>query len=146
MLRLGYGMTTFALPWLNCEMATDIEPPLAARIPREAPFENSVRLTAQLFKNATCPAVIGAGVPRPPPPPLLLLLSPPQPAATTSAIAALATARRRCIVRRYPMPVFFGLERPRLFPKTFGFHEHWHVMTVLAAVCHYLLVLELVRA
>ena len=42
--------------------------------------------------------------------------------------------------------VFFGLERPRLFPRTFGFHELWHVMTVLAAVCHYLLVLELVRA
>jgi hemolysin III len=42
--------------------------------------------------------------------------------------------------------IFFGLERPRLFPRTFGFHEHWHVMTVLAAVCHYLLVLELVRA
>ena len=41
--------------------------------------------------------------------------------------------------------IFFGLERPRLFPRTFGFHEHWHVMTVLAAVCHYLLVLELVR-
>jgi hemolysin III len=42
--------------------------------------------------------------------------------------------------------VCFGLERPRLFPKTFGFHELWHVMTVLAAVCHYLLVLDLVRA
>jgi hemolysin III len=42
--------------------------------------------------------------------------------------------------------VFFGLERPRLFPRTFGFHELWHVMTVAAAICHYVLVLELVRA
>ena len=42
--------------------------------------------------------------------------------------------------------VLFGLERPRLRPHSFGFHELWHVMTVLAAVCHYVLVFELVRA
>jgi hemolysin III len=41
--------------------------------------------------------------------------------------------------------VLFGLERPRLRPHTFGFHELWHVMTVAAAGCHYALVLMLVR-
>ena len=42
--------------------------------------------------------------------------------------------------------VFFGLERPRLRPRTFGFHELWHVMTVAAAACHYALILTLVTA
>jgi len=42
--------------------------------------------------------------------------------------------------------VLFGLERPRLRPHSFGFHELWHVMTVAAAGCHYALVLMLVRA
>ncbi|MGZ4676340.1 MAG: PAQR family membrane homeostasis protein TrhA [Acidimicrobiia bacterium] len=42
--------------------------------------------------------------------------------------------------------VLFGLERPRLRPATFGFHEHWHVMTVAAAACHYTLIMMLVRA
>jgi hemolysin III len=42
--------------------------------------------------------------------------------------------------------VLFGLNRPRLAPRTFGFHELWHVMTVAAAFCHYLLIVDLVRA
>jgi hemolysin III len=42
--------------------------------------------------------------------------------------------------------VLFGLERPRLRPRTFGFHELWHVMTVAAASCHYILIFTLVRA
>jgi len=42
--------------------------------------------------------------------------------------------------------VLFGLQRPRLRPVTFGFHELWHVMTVTAAGCHYALILLLVRA
>ena len=42
--------------------------------------------------------------------------------------------------------VFFGLERPKLAPRTFGFHELWHVMTVAAAACHYVLILTLVTA
>jgi hemolysin III len=42
--------------------------------------------------------------------------------------------------------VLFGLQRPRLRPHSFGFHELWHVMTVAAAGCHYALVLMLVRA
>jgi hemolysin III len=41
--------------------------------------------------------------------------------------------------------VLFGLERPRLRPHSFGFHELWHVMTVTAAGCHYALILMLVR-
>ncbi len=42
--------------------------------------------------------------------------------------------------------IMFGMQRPRLSPHTFGFHEMWHVMTVVAAGCHYALVLMLVRA
>ena len=42
--------------------------------------------------------------------------------------------------------VAFGREWPRLRPRTFGYHEAWHVMTVAAAACHYLLVYQLVRA
>ena len=42
--------------------------------------------------------------------------------------------------------VLFGLERPRLRPRTFGFHELWHVMTVAAAACHYVLIFSLVHA
>jgi hemolysin III len=41
--------------------------------------------------------------------------------------------------------VLFGLQRPRLRPTTFGFHELWHVMTVAAAGCHYTLILMLIR-
>ncbi len=41
--------------------------------------------------------------------------------------------------------ILFGLERPRLRPHTFGFHEAWHVMTVAAAGCHYALIMMLVR-
>ena len=40
--------------------------------------------------------------------------------------------------------ILFGLERPTLKPHVFGFHELWHVMTVAAAACHYVLVLSLV--
>jgi hemolysin III len=39
----------------------------------------------------------------------------------------------------------FGLRRPQLSPKVFGYHEAWHVMTVVAAACHYALVVSLVR-
>ena len=41
--------------------------------------------------------------------------------------------------------IMFGLERPRLAPRTFGFHELWHVMTVAAAGCHYALIVSLVH-
>ncbi len=41
--------------------------------------------------------------------------------------------------------IFFGMERPRLRPQTFGFHELWHVMTVAAAGCHYALIVSLVH-
>lgn len=40
----------------------------------------------------------------------------------------------------------FGSERPKLRPQTFGYHEVWHVMTVMAAGCHYVMVMQLVRA
>jgi hemolysin III len=36
--------------------------------------------------------------------------------------------------------------RPDPFPATFGYHEVWHTMVIAAAICHYLLVLLLVRA
>lgn len=34
-----------------------------------------------------------------------------------------------------------ALHRPRLFPKTFGYHELWHATTAVAASCHYAAVL-----
>ena len=42
--------------------------------------------------------------------------------------------------------ILFGLERPRLRPHIFGFHEAWHVMTVAAAGCHYAMIMMLVRS
>ena len=56
-----------------------------------------------------------------------------------------AAVRGRCLLHggRHPL-------RPRsargCAPRTFGFHELWHVMTVAAAGCHYALILMLVRA
>jgi hemolysin III len=34
-----------------------------------------------------------------------------------------------------------ALHRPRLFPRTFGYHELWHAATAAAAACHYVAVL-----
>jgi hemolysin III len=42
--------------------------------------------------------------------------------------------------------IAFGREWPRLRPRTFGYHEMWHVMTVAAAACHYTAILLLVRS
>jgi hemolysin III len=39
----------------------------------------------------------------------------------------------------------FSMERPDPRPAVFGYHEVWHVMTVAAAGCHYVFVLQLVR-
>jgi hemolysin III len=36
--------------------------------------------------------------------------------------------------------VIFGLRRPDPLPQVFGFHEVFHLCTVLAAVCHYIAV------
>jgi hemolysin III len=36
--------------------------------------------------------------------------------------------------------------RPRLFPRTFGYHEVWHAATAAAAACHYVAVLLMVIA
>jgi hemolysin III len=36
--------------------------------------------------------------------------------------------------------------RPDPFPDTFGYHEIWHVLVVLACACQYVVVLSLVRA
>jgi len=33
--------------------------------------------------------------------------------------------------------VVYGLRRPDPFPGTFGFHEVFHLCTLVAAVCHY---------
>ncbi len=33
---------------------------------------------------------------------------------------------------------------PSSWPRTFGYHEVWHVMTVLAAACHFIVVLRVV--
>jgi hemolysin III len=42
--------------------------------------------------------------------------------------------------------IAFGREWPSLRPRTFGYHEAWHVMTVAAAACHYTMILLLIRA
>jgi hemolysin III len=34
-----------------------------------------------------------------------------------------------------------ALHRPKLFPRTFGYHELWHAATAGAAACHYVAVL-----
>jgi hemolysin III len=36
--------------------------------------------------------------------------------------------------------------RPNPWPRTFGYHEVWHAMTVLAAACHYVVILRMVLA
>lgn len=33
--------------------------------------------------------------------------------------------------------VVYSLKRPNPFPKTFGFHEIFHLCTLIAAICHY---------
>ncbi len=33
-----------------------------------------------------------------------------------------------------------ALHRPKLFPRTFGYHELWHAATAAAAACHYIAV------
>lgn len=36
--------------------------------------------------------------------------------------------------------ILFSLHWPKLWPETFGFHETWHVLTVVAAVAHFAMV------
>ena len=33
---------------------------------------------------------------------------------------------------------------PSPWPRTFGYHEVWHVMTVLAATCHFIVILRVI--
>lgn len=44
----------------------------------------------------------------------------------------------------FGIPVLF-LRRPNPWPSTFGYHEIWHVATVLGAACHFALVVLLLR-
>jgi hemolysin III len=37
-----------------------------------------------------------------------------------------------------------AMRRPKLFPRTFGYHEVWHAATAAAAACHYTAVLLMV--
>jgi hemolysin III len=37
-----------------------------------------------------------------------------------------------------------AMHRPKLFPRTFGYHEVWHAATAAAAACHYAAVLLMV--
>jgi len=41
--------------------------------------------------------------------------------------------------------VMFLRKFPRLRPEVFGFHEIWHVMTVVAVVCQFAATLLIVR-
>jgi len=40
--------------------------------------------------------------------------------------------------------VFFALQRPRLKPEVFGYHELWHSFVIGGSICHYAMVLLLV--
>jgi hemolysin III len=42
--------------------------------------------------------------------------------------------------------VIYGVRRPDPFPRTFGFHEIFHLLVIAAAACHYLVVDAAVRA
>jgi len=42
--------------------------------------------------------------------------------------------------------IFMGLRWPDPYPSVFGYHELWHVMVVVAAACHYVVILAVVRA
>ena len=35
---------------------------------------------------------------------------------------------------------------PDPFPRTFGYHEVWHSLVIAASICHYLMILSIVRA
>jgi hemolysin III len=41
--------------------------------------------------------------------------------------------------------VIYGLRRPDPFPRTFGFHEIFHLLTIAAAACHFLVVVAAVE-
>ena len=41
--------------------------------------------------------------------------------------------------------VIYGLRRPDPFPRTFGFHEIFHLLTIAAAACHFAVVAEAVE-
>jgi hemolysin III len=42
--------------------------------------------------------------------------------------------------------VIYGARRPDPFPRTFGFHEIFHLLVVAAAACHYLVVEAAIRS
>jgi hemolysin III len=42
--------------------------------------------------------------------------------------------------------IIYGVRRPDPFPRTFGFHEIFHLLVIAAAACHYLVVHAAVRA
>jgi hemolysin III len=42
--------------------------------------------------------------------------------------------------------IVLGRRWPDPFPKTFGYHEVWHSMVILASGCHYFMILSLVSA
>lgn len=39
-----------------------------------------------------------------------------------------------------------GLNRPNPFPLTFGYHEIWHVLVIVACACHYVTIYSVVHA
>lgn len=42
--------------------------------------------------------------------------------------------------------VFMGTRWPDPYPTVFGYHEVWHVMVVMAAACHYVVILTVVSS
>lgn len=41
--------------------------------------------------------------------------------------------------------VVLGRRRPDPFPRVFGYHEVWHTLVVVAGICHYTAILDIVR-
>ena len=41
--------------------------------------------------------------------------------------------------------VVLGLNWPDPFPRVFGYHEVWHVLVIVACVCHYLMIFSVVH-
>jgi hemolysin III len=47
----------------------------------------------------------------------------------------------------YTVGVFIlGAKRPDPFPRVFGYHEIWHVMVVVAAICHFIAIQSVITA
>lgn len=40
--------------------------------------------------------------------------------------------------------IFYAIKRPRLHPAVFGYHELFHLMTIVGAICHFIVIYQLI--